>query len=474
MTSEQIRARNFFGWALGAVPTGLLAFIFSFKYVEFFYDDLQLWPVLFIIGQVIYMTINALNDPLSGQLSDRTNRERWGSRRIVYIKYGGPVWALTFLLVWWPWTSVVQPLSLNYQFLVFLHYVLTICLFDTMLTLVLVAWLAILPEMTESIDTRNKAQFLASLIGIFTILPTIVILGDIPPNSDIFRWFMFIPAVISTIFLLLTAFFSKEKPEFSQDESWTLKESLKTTFKSRAFLIYSGFYFCQVLLTSIGLSYFFIYILLFEKVTPGHNVLRYFIIIYIICVLGSYLIAIRLQRRWGMRKVILRLGAMRVLASLILLPPIIPPGPLESLLWVRLVLYYVLGGYGVFQIPMQFLAVDEDEVLHGSRREGMFIGSLSFLTKPAASIGPIIATVILTTFGYVQEGVVSVQPDSAFFGIKILFILVPVVFITIGLIFMYFYPLHGERLKKMQDQLKKMHKEKRAAMAERARLDETA
>ncbi len=474
MTSEKIRTRNIFGWALGAVPTGLLAFIFSLKYVEFFYDDLQLWPFLFIVGQVIYMTVNALNDPLSGQLSDRTNRERWGSRRIVYIKYGGPVWALTFLLVWFPWTPVIQPLSLNYQIIIFLHYVLTICLFDTMLTLVLVAWLAILPEMTQSIDTRNKAQFLSSLIGLLTILPPLIILGDIPPNSDVFRWFMFIPAIISTIFLLLTAFLSKERPEFSQDEVFTLRESLKTTFKSRTFLIYSGFYFCQVLLTNIGLSYFFIYILLLEKITPGLSVLLYFFIIYFFGTLGSYLIAIRLERRWGMRKTILRFGIMRVIASVVLLFPILPPGPLESLIWVRLILYYILGGYGVFQIPMQFLAVDEDEVLHGSRREGMFVGSMSLVTKPAASIGPIIATVILTTFGYVQDGAISVQPDSAFFGIKLLFILVPAVVVAISLIFIYYYPLHGERLKKMQEQLKKLHEEKRAAIAERARHDETA
>ncbi|MBA7647077.1 hypothetical protein ES703_54846 [subsurface metagenome] len=84
---DKISSRNLWGYAIGAIPAGLLAYIFSLKYVELFYDDLQLLPGLFILGQIIYMTINALNDPLMGQLSDRTNRKKWGSRRIIYNLY---------------------------------------------------------------------------------------------------------------------------------------------------------------------------------------------------------------------------------------------------------------------------------------------------------------------------------------------------------------------------------------------------
>jgi Na+/melibiose symporter-like transporter len=82
----KLSKRNLWGYALGAIPAGLLNYVFTLKYIELFYDDLRLLPLYFIIGQVIYMTINALNDPFSGQLTDRTNREKWGSRRLIYIK----------------------------------------------------------------------------------------------------------------------------------------------------------------------------------------------------------------------------------------------------------------------------------------------------------------------------------------------------------------------------------------------------
>ena len=82
--SGKLSKKNLWGYALGAIPTGLLAFIFTFKYIEYFFDELKLLPIYFIIGQVIYMTVNALNDPISGHLSDRTNADKYGSRRLPY------------------------------------------------------------------------------------------------------------------------------------------------------------------------------------------------------------------------------------------------------------------------------------------------------------------------------------------------------------------------------------------------------
>ncbi|MHA1293427.1 MAG: MFS transporter [Promethearchaeota archaeon] len=175
-TTDQLTKKQQLLYSLGAVPGALLGFIFTLKYVEFFYNDLKLLPIYFIIGQVIYMTVNALNDPLLGQLSDRTNREKWGSRRIIYIKYGGPIWALTFILIWIPW-------SYNNQFIIFLHYVISICLFDTMLTLVILTWMALLPEMTSDIDERNKINFFILLIGLFAVAPFMVLIAEMKTTS---------------------------------------------------------------------------------------------------------------------------------------------------------------------------------------------------------------------------------------------------------------------------------------------------
>ncbi|MHA2384316.1 MAG: MFS transporter [Candidatus Thorarchaeota archaeon] len=451
--SEKLSRRNLWGWALGSIPTGLLAFVFGLKYVEFFFDDLGLLPSFFIAGQVIYMTINALNDPISGQISDRTDRARWGSRRKVYIKYGGPIWALTFILVWFPW-------SLTNQITIFIHYVVSICLFDTLLTLVLLVWLALLPEMTMDIDERNKAQFYSGILGTIVVLPIFIMIATIAPNSDEFRFLMLIFAAISTVFLLLTARFCDERPEFQDDKAYTLIESIKATFKSKTFLVYVGFYFAQNFLGSLGLSYFFVYLLLLERITPGIDILLLFFVIYFIVGYAGNIASLRLRPKWGMRKIILRFGAVRIISSIALFLIILVPS-LESLIWYGLVITTFAGGYGIFHIPMQYLAIDEDEVLNGSRREGMFIGVMALLTKPATSLGPIIATMVLVTFGYVQGGALAVQPESAFLGIKMMWLLIPAIVAGLSLIFIYYYPLHGEKLTEMQEKLKKLHQQKR-------------
>jgi GPH family glycoside/pentoside/hexuronide:cation symporter len=459
-SSEKLSRKNLWGYAFGAIPTALLAFVFGLKYVEFFYDDLALLPSFFVIGQVVYMTVNALNDPLLGQLSDQTNRERWGSRRLIYIRWGGPIWALTFLLVWFPW-------SFNNQLIIFIHYVISICVFDTMLTLVILVWLAVLPEMTPDIDDRNKAQFLGTVLGTVVVLPVFIIIAPIRPNTEEFRFLMIILAIISTAFLLLTAQMCEEKPEFQEDRIYTLKESIKATFKSKAFLIYVGFYFCQNLLGSLGLSYFFVYLILLESLTPaawGINIILLFFIIYFFIGYSGNIAAIKLQPKWGMRTIMLRFGIVKVISSLILFLIILVP-ELEWLMWFGLVVTTLSGGYGIFHIPFQYLAIDEDEVLYGSRREGMFIGVMALLTKPATSFGPIIATFILTTYGYVQGGGLEAQPTSVFFGIKILWLLIPAIVAAVSLISVYYYPLHGEKLREMQEKLAKLHQEKRDAIS---------
>ena len=158
-SSEKLTNKQILGYAFGAIPNGLYWLIFSLFYVEFFYDDLKLDYTYMIIGWIIYLVVNAFNDPLLGQLSDRTNREKWGGRRMPYIKYGAPIWAATFIMVWFPW-------SYDNQLIMFIHYVVSICAFDTMLTLVILCWMALLPEMTPDTDERNKISFLVGLVGI--------------------------------------------------------------------------------------------------------------------------------------------------------------------------------------------------------------------------------------------------------------------------------------------------------------------
>ena len=433
------------GYALGAIPNGLMLYIFDLKYIEFFFNDLKLLPIYFIVGQIIYLAINAINDPMLGHMSDKTNRERWGSRRIVYIKYGGPIWAFAFLIVWFPW-------SFDNQIIIFIHYVVVICLFDTMFTLVVTVWLALLPEMTPDTDERSKIQFIMLVIGALVVFPMFFIVGEMSPTSDAFKIIVIVVAIVATIMELVVAKLCKERPEFQKDEVFPFWKSLKECMKLKSFRLYLGYIFFATLFGAVSLSYLFAYLLIL-----GPNGFIIFFLIYLFGTYSSYVVCLKLRPKIGMRGIILRFGAIRVMGALICF-----------FLWLStsLLLFVILGfailycfsGYSIFTFPLLNLSMDEDEVNQGSRRDGMFQGLQALFNKPAVSIGPIIATLILVSFGYIQGS--DTQPESALLGITILALVFPAVVIAIALVFIYFYPLHGAKLEEMISKLEVIHKKK--------------
>lgn len=448
-TSDKLSRKNLIGYGLGAIPAGLFMYVFNLKYIELFYDDLLLLPIYFIIGQVIYMTVNALNDPLLGQLSDRTNREKWGSRRLIYIKYGAPLWAVAFLLVWFPW-------SYTDQIIIFIHFTISICLNDTIFTLVVLAWMSLLPEMTSNIDERNKANFISLLIGAIAVVPFLLILGAMDATSIEFQIIVIIVAIISTAFALLTAYMCEEKPEYRKDESFPLWKSIKETVKLKSFLLFIGYNFCGILIGSVGLSYLFAYMFILGLNSTMVTVIYFLIFIFV--GYSAYIVCMKLRPKWGMRKIILRFGILRAIGGVIIFIFALIPGS-ELLLWIGFAWLTFFAGYGIFTTgSLMALSMDEDEVNQETRREGMFLGINALFTKPAASIGPVIATLIFLAFGFVQGA--DTQSAEALIGIKILFLLVPAILAAISLIFIYFYPWHGEKLEEMRKKLEEIHKKK--------------
>ena len=66
-------------------PFTLIPGTFLMVYMYYFWDFLRIEYTYFIIGMVVYAIVNALNDPLLGQWSDRVDVNKWGSRRLIFI-----------------------------------------------------------------------------------------------------------------------------------------------------------------------------------------------------------------------------------------------------------------------------------------------------------------------------------------------------------------------------------------------------
>ncbi len=444
-----LSGKETYTYVLATIPSTILGGIFILLYVNFFWDNLKLQQTYFVIGSIIFMLVNSLNDFFLGRMSDQTNVERWGSRRLIYIKWGGPLWALVFFLVWFPW-------SYDNQIIIFIHFVVAICAFDMFLTLVILVWMALLPELTENLAERNKIQLLNQIFGTIGSIPVILALYIFENNFQMFQIFVGIMALISAILYFIVGSSLHERPElYKQEEVPGLVTSIKEVLKSRSFITFVSFNFFRYVNMLMGLTFIFafLYIFGFDLLTAS---LLFIMNGIVFGWLGS-IIYISLARRIEMQTLIIRGRLLSITVAIIGFLVVIQPGT-DIYIWIFLALGTLVGGYNLFNYPYLMLVTDEDEVKHGFRREGMFLGTNAFFIKFGDSVAAILGTSVLLYFGFVRDA--PTQPPEAIFGIKFLFFIVPAIMNVFGLICIYKFPLHGEYLKEMRVKLMKLHKNK--------------
>jgi glycoside/pentoside/hexuronide:cation symporter, GPH family len=420
--------------------------------VNFFWDDLGLQQLFFVIGQAIYAVINSLNDFYFGRLSDKTNIARWGSRRLIYIKWGGVLWAIIFFSMWFPW-------SYTNQVIIFIHFLVSICAFDMMLSLVWLVWLALMPELTESGDERNKMALNNQYFLIIGALPVLISFLIYESGLVPFHIFAGICAVLCGICYYYVGSTLKERPELHVDqETLPLLQSLKEVLKSRSYITMTLFRVFNQLNGALGLSFLFAYILILSvDITTAS--FMYYILSTIIALFG-YLFYKKLSLKHDMRNLVVKGRIVQIIVSVIGFFIILIPG-LEILIWVFLVANAIIGGFMLFDYPIMMLVTDEDEVLNKERREGLILGTNAFFNKIAESIGPIIGTSVLLVFGFVRDA--SVQTPIAIIGVKFLLLIIPSIINLLGLMSIYYFPLFGANLEKMQASLEEIHMKKTKA-----------
>ena len=123
----------------------------------------------FNIAQVIYMIWNTLNDPLIGYLQDHMKLPFTNSRRHSVL-YGAPIWAISFLVPWFPWYIGEEGGS---SWIVGLHLTFSLCFYDTLFTYVLLTHACLMTEMSQSQEDRlrrlqfNRAAGVIGSLGVF-------------------------------------------------------------------------------------------------------------------------------------------------------------------------------------------------------------------------------------------------------------------------------------------------------------------
>ncbi|MFL7867738.1 MAG: MFS transporter [Anaerolineales bacterium] len=381
--------------------------------IQFYYVDiLGLNAATAGVLWTIYGLWNAVNDPLMGQVSDRT-RSRFG-RRVPYVAFGAIPLGLSFFFLWTPLTQ--SPWVLAAYFLMILF------IFDTLYSLTIIAYNALFPEVAPSVRDRVDLSATREILATVALLLS-YILAPIIAEEVGYLWMGAIMGALIAMGYLIAMIGVKENPvDESKEENLGLGASLKTVMSSVPFRWFLG--------ASIGKEYIWLVLgamlpfwrkyalgiqapvnVFGAELGPGDAeavLLGLAIVLAIPCLL-----------LW--RPIVLKLGYRRtwIVASFAFIPGLAIMGIANDFytgLVGTLLVAPGLAGSMIMPFPVISEVIDDDAKKHGFRREGLFFGMNGGITKLAFSAQGVLFASVMSAAGYVAGE--TVQPASAVAGIR--------------------------------------------------------
>ncbi len=401
------------------------------------------------IGWLLFGIWNAVNDPLFGYISDRT-RSKLG-RRIPYIRFGTPIFVLAFILFW------LDVPGVNSQGGLFIQMLLALFIYDSLYTAIATS-LYIMPyEVAISNKARSGIFIWKIIFMVFTIVVPVAVEGTIKPEVgdlagiSFFRRFMILFAIGMGLLIYFSTFFYQEKHYTQEDEQPGFFSALFQCFRNRSFVIFEVISFTIIFVqTSLmqGLWYYF------DEIDVARTPLY---IALAVGIIGGVFLWINRREPWGV-KLSTRLFSLAFAVGcfiIVIFGKSVIPATLG---------FFLFGiGFagGMYLIPMMNGdVVDMDEHRTGLRREGMYAGVNSFITKPAISLAQWVMLTLMTAWGYDQTLGKGLQSAGAETGILMGWVLVPGILLFLSFVALHWYPLDGPDWLEIKAKLAEIHKAK--------------
>ncbi|HHY55913.1 MAG TPA: MFS transporter, partial [Chloroflexi bacterium] len=403
--------------------------------IQFYYVDLLgLNAALAGVIWTIYGLWNAVNDPLMGQLSDRTRTPL--GRRVPYVLFGAVPLGLAFFFLWTP--PGQSPWALAAYFLIILF------IFDTLYSLTFIAYVALFPEVAPNQRARINLAAVREILATIALLLAFI-LAPILAEEVGYIWMGALMGVLVAAGYLISMIGVREDTTKIAADPVGLTGALRIALSSRPFRWFIGANIAKEyiwLVLAAMLPFWRKYALgiqtesqVFGMQLSGGDAEAILLGLPILLTIPMLLI-------W--RPLVTRIGPRRawIITSLCFVHGFLAVGlanDFYSGLLGTLLVTPGLAGSMLMPFPLISEVIDDDAARHGYRREGIFFGINGGLTKLSFSAQGVLFAVVLSLAGYVAGS--DMQPASAAWGVRFLIGVTPILAALIIAFCMWKYPL---------------------------------
>lgn len=403
--------------------------------------------------------LDAVGNPIMGFITDNFRNTRLGrkfGRRRFFILMGIPTVAIVFPLLWITGQS-------------FTYYLIMNLLYEAIFTMVIVPCSTLPAEMTQNAADKAKLtgakQFtgtIANFIASFIPGQFFMIYGKNSPEAF---WITGLVYGLLTAFALILVYsftFERDPKEVKYNSNigsiWRILPQICSdvassmrikTFRLHCVLMGVGGIFKN--LTTGVFTYFVIFVLMLDTVATANitSIMAFVAPVALMFFIGTCY-------KYG-GPVTYKISTIFVFASLIGYY-VLTKGVSVSIvaMVIAFAIINTIGRTGIDYVPVFQLAfiADVDEAVTGQRREGLFSGVNSLLSKIATAAEAALLGFVLQAYGF--KAGVTVQPDSAILGITILTIVSPFILLGITWIASTKLKLNKERHKILVDEVHRL------------------
>ena len=403
--------------------------IIGFYLLYFLTDIVELSAALAGTVLMIGKIWDAITDPITGYVSDRT-RSRWGRRR--------PYMFVGTIIAFFTMGMMFTKPSFQSQLPLFVYLTALYCLLNTAYTLVNIPYAALLPELT---DDYNQRTILTGYRMSFAVAGTFIGAGAVMPIINLFSerdfgWSVmgYIMGAVMLLSTLITIWAVKEPQHLETQADKGFLKTYAEALKNKVFLqalIPWTFFIAGTTMVQGALVYYFAYI--FKNEALFQTALIFLLATSLLCIP----IWVKVSERIGKKNCyMIGMGIMGIGVMVFSLL-----GELIGSTGALIVM--AISGVGLsthYVMPHSILpdVVEHDAIRHGNvRREGVFSSLWTFSSKIGQAVALAMNGWILALFAYTPNE----SSALASLGIKLICGPLPLLWYIVGIIILRHYPI---------------------------------